>query len=287
LREQRRAGHLDDARVDIEVAEAPKLPGVSIFSGQQVPGSDVDMGDLLGQLFPGRRTRKSLPVGEARVQLLAEETARLVDEDTLQRQAVERVESQGIVFLDEIDKIAGREGSRGPDVSREGVQRDLLPIVEGTTVQTRYGAVRTDHVLFIAAGAFHVSKPSDLIPELQGRFPVRVELSSLTEDDFVRILREPTASLTRQAQALFATEGVTLRFTEDGLRAIARHAARVNERTEDIGARRLHTILETVLEDVSFAADARQGDEVVIDGARVDERLAAIVRDEDWSRYVL
>jgi ATP-dependent HslUV protease ATP-binding subunit HslU len=287
LREQLRAGHLDEREVEIEVTEPPKLPGVSIFSGQPIEGMDVNMSDLLGGLFPGKRKRKSLRLAEARAQLVTEETGRLVDEESLQRQAVLRVETQGIVFLDEIDKIAGREGGRGPDVSREGVQRDLLPIVEGTTVQTRWGAVRTDHVLFIAAGAFHVSKPSDLIPELQGRFPVRVELTSLNEDDFVRILREPTSSLTRQARALLATEGVTLRFTEDGLRAIARHAAAVNARTEDIGARRLHTILETVLEDLSFAAPDEAGSEVVIDAARVDERLAAIVRDEDWSRYVL
>ncbi|HEX3582839.1 MAG TPA: AAA family ATPase, partial [Thermoanaerobaculia bacterium] len=220
--------------------------------------------------------------------LIAEEAEKLVDQQSVSREAVERVEQSGIVFLDEIDKIAGRQNaSHGPDISREGVQRDLLPIVEGTTVNTKYGMVKTDHILFIAAGAFHVAKPSDLIPELQGRFPIRVELDSLTEDDFVLILREPKNALTMQYIALLGTEGVKLAFADDAIREIARYAATVNEKTENIGARRLHTILERLLDELSFDASDRSGEEITIDALYVQRVLADTVRDEDLSRYVL
>ena len=284
IRTQLKAGRLDDRTVEIEVVDAP--PGISIFGGQGPEGMDVD----LSSLFPGmpRRTkRKSVTVAEARGIFRAEESGKLLDDEAVKRTAIERVEASGIVFLDEIDKVAGREGGRGPDVSREGVQRDLLPIVEGTTVQTRWGAVRTDHVLFIAAGAFHVSKPADLIPELQGRFPVRVELSALGKDELARILTEPASSLTKQATALMLAEGVDLRFTPDGVEALADFAARVNAATEDIGARRLATVLETVLEETSFVAPEIAGTTVVVDAAVVTARLADIVRDQDYTRYVL
>jgi len=282
VRQQLRAGHLDDRRVDVEVTEKPQ--GLSIFGA----GMDsVDLSSLMPGLPLGRTKRKNVSLPEARGIFLEEEQAKLVDDEQVKRRAIERVESSGIIFLDELDKVAGREGSRGPDVSREGVQRDLLPIVEGTTVQTKWGPVRTDHILFIAAGAFHVSKPSDLIPELQGRFPVRVQLSSLRREDFVRILTEPDSALTRQAQALLATEGVSLEFTPDGIEALADAAWRVNEATEDIGARRLHAALETVLEETSFRADALAGKSVVVDAALVKEKLGPILADKDHSRYVL
>jgi ATP-dependent HslUV protease ATP-binding subunit HslU len=283
VRTQLRAGHLDERRVDVEVTEKP--PGIPIFGPGQEP---VDLSSMLPPGFmPRNRKRRSVSVAEAKRLLLEEEASSLVDDEEISRAAVERAQSQGIVFIDEMDKIAGREGRSGPDVSREGVQRDLLPIVEGTSVQTKWGAVRTEHVLFIAAGAFHVSKPSDLIPELQGRFPVRVQLASLTLEDFVRILSEPDSSLVRQHEALLATEGVSLRFTKDGIAAIAEIAARVNDSHEDIGARRLHAILETVLDEVSFAGSEMQGQEIVVDDALVRRKLDPILKDQDYTRYVL
>jgi ATP-dependent HslUV protease ATP-binding subunit HslU len=245
---------------------------------------DVNIKDLLPGLFGGRTRRRTLPVSEARQVLTQEEEARLVDQEKVARQAVERAQSSGIVFLDEIDKIAGREGGHGPDVSREGVQRDLLPIVEGTTVSTKYGPVRTDHVLFIAAGAFHVSKPSDLIPELQGRFPIRVELSSLQEEDLVRILTEPKSSLVSQYQALLGAEDITLRFTEGAIHELARIAMQVNRATEDIGARRLSTVLEAVLDEVSFETGPFS---VTIDVPEVRRKLEPLLQNQDLSRFIL
>ncbi|HEX8255950.1 MAG TPA: ATP-dependent protease ATPase subunit HslU, partial [Thermoanaerobaculia bacterium] len=244
--------------------------------------------DMMGGLFGGKTKRKKMRVGDARDILIQEEAEKLVDQQNVAREAIERVEQSGMVFLDEIDKIAGRQNAaNGPDVSREGVQRDLLPIVEGTTVNTKYGMVKTDHILFIAAGAFHVSKPSDLIPELQGRFPIRVELENLTENDFERILREPKNALTAQYVALLSTEGVTLSFSDDAVREIARFAAVVNDKTENIGARRLHTILERLLDELSFEASDMDGQQVTIDAAYVGRVLEGVVRDEDLSRYVL
>jgi ATP-dependent HslUV protease ATP-binding subunit HslU len=247
----------------------------------------VQFKDLMGQMFPRRTRKRRMKIPQARETFVAEEATRLVDMDQVRELAVERVEQAGIVFLDEIDKVAGGDAKHGPDVSREGVQRDLLPIVEGSTVQTKHGPVRTDHILFVAAGAFHVAKPSDLIPELQGRFPIRVELSSLTREDFVRILTEPRNSLVRQYVALLETEGVKLEFTEGGVRAIAEIAAQVNERTDDIGARRLHTIMEKLVEDVSFDAPDLEETTVVVDEALVRERLGPLAGDEDLSRFIL
>jgi len=248
----------------------------------------INMKDMLGNLFQGRTKQRRMRVDEALEYLLQEEEERLIDMDTVARAALERVESSGIIFLDEIDKIAGREsGGGGPDVSREGVQRDILPIVEGTTVNTRYGMVRTDHILFIAAGAFHVSKPSDLIPELQGRFPIRVELESLTIEDFKRILTEPKNSLVKQYIALLETEGIELSFTDDAIESLAQFAGRVNEQTENIGARRLHTILEKVLDEISFAGPDLEPKRQVIDAAYVSNMLQEIVKDQDLSRYIL
>ncbi|HEU5161503.1 MAG TPA: ATP-dependent protease ATPase subunit HslU, partial [Thermoanaerobaculia bacterium] len=258
-------GKLETREVEIDVKESG-FPSFEIFTNQGVEEMGVNMKDMLPNLFGGRTKRRKLPVSEARLILIAEESEKLIDQSAVAREAIERVEQSGIVFLDELDKIAGRESQHGPDVSREGVQRDLLPIVEGTTVNTKYGMVNTDHVLFIAAGAFHVSKPSDLIPEMQGRFPIRVELDSLSEEDFQRILREPRHALTRQYRELLKTEGVDLQFTDDAVAEIARFAAEVNRRTENIGARRLHTILEKLLDDVSFRADALSGETVVVDG---------------------
>jgi ATP-dependent HslUV protease ATP-binding subunit HslU len=289
LRRMLRQGLLDEREIEVELAEAPASPSLSIFTPQGVEEMGVQFKDLLGNLFPGRTRRRKLRVPAAREAFVAEEAARLVDADKVRETAVQRVEQAGIVFLDEIDKIAASAGGgkQGPDVSREGVQRDLLPIVEGSTVQTKHGAVRTDHVLFIAAGAFHVAKPSDLLPELQGRFPIRVELGTLSTADFVRILTEPDNALVRQYVALLETEGVTLEFREDGVRAIAEIAASVNSRTEDIGARRLHTVLERLLDEVSFDAPDLGGERIVIDGHFVRERLGALARDEDLSRYIL
>jgi len=280
-------GKLDEREIEVDVKEQ-QFPSFEIFTPQGVEEMGVNVKDMLPGLFGGRSKRKKMRIGEARELLVQEEAEKLVDQQNVAREAIERVEQSGIVFLDEIDKIAGRQSaSGGPDVSREGVQRDLLPIVEGTTVNTKYGMVKTDHILFIAAGAFHVSKPSDLIPELQGRFPIRVELESLTENDFERILREPKNALTTQYIALLGTEGVTLTFTDDSVREIARYAAIVNEKTENIGARRLHTILERLLDELSFDASEMGGREVVVDAAYVSRVLADVVRDEDLSRYVL
>jgi ATP-dependent HslUV protease ATP-binding subunit HslU len=280
-------GKLDEREIEIDVKEQNN-PSFEIFSAQGVEEMGINMKDMLPGLFGGRSKQKKIRIGDARELLIAEEAEKLVDQQSVSREAIERVEQSGIVFLDEIDKIAGRQSSaHGPDISREGVQRDLLPIVEGTTVNTKYGMVKTDHILFIAAGAFHVAKPSDLIPELQGRFPIRVELDSLTEDDFVLILREPKNALTMQYVALLGTEGVTLTFADDAIREIARYAATVNEKTENIGARRLHTILERLLDELSFDASDRAGEQITIDATYVQRVLADTVRDEDLSRYVL
>ena len=280
-------GKLEDREIEIEVKEGG-FPSFEIFSQQGVEEMGINVKDMMPGLFGGRTKRKKMRVGDARDILIGEEAEKLVDQQNVAREAIERVEQSGIVFLDEIDKIAGRQqASSGPDVSREGVQRDLLPIVEGTTVNTKYGMVKTDHILFIAAGAFHVSKPSDLIPELQGRFPIRVELESLTHEDFVRILREPKNALTTQYVALLKTEGVDLSFSDDAVQEIARFAATVNEKTENIGARRLHTILERLLDELSFEASEMNGVKVSIDAAYVQRVLADIVKDEDLSRYVL
>jgi ATP-dependent HslUV protease ATP-binding subunit HslU len=287
LRAQLRAGKLDNRVVEMEVREK-NFPTIEVAGPQGIEEMGINMKDMLGNLFQGRTKRRRMRVDEALEYLTMEEEERLIDMDTVARAALERVESSGIIFLDEIDKIAGREsGGGGPDVSREGVQRDILPIVEGTTVNTRYGMVRTDHILFIAAGAFHVSKPSDLIPELQGRFPIRVELESLSLEDFKRILTEPKNSLVKQYCALLATEGIELDFTEDGIDALARFAARVNEQTENIGARRLHTIMEKVLDEISFAGPDLEPKQQTIDAAYVGRALAEIVKDQDLSRYVL
>jgi ATP-dependent HslUV protease ATP-binding subunit HslU len=280
-------GKLDEREIEIDVKEQNN-PSFEIFSAQGVEEMGINVKDMLPGLFGGRSKRKMIRLGDAREILIAEEAEKLVDQQSVSREAIDRVEQSGIVFLDEIDKVAGRQtAAHGPDISREGVQRDLLPIVEGTTVNTKYGMVKTDHILFIAAGAFHVAKPSDLIPELQGRFPIRVELDSLTEDDFVLILREPKNALTMQYTALLGTEGVTLTFADDAIREIARYAATVNEKTENIGARRLHTILERLLDDLSFDASDRSGESVTIDAAYVQRVLAETVKDEDLSRYVL
>jgi ATP-dependent HslUV protease ATP-binding subunit HslU len=286
LRQQLREGKLDDRTVEIDVRER-NFPSFEIISNQGVEEMDVNLKDMLPNIFGQRTKKRKMKVNEAFEYLITEEEQRLVDMDQVTRMAIDRVEDAGIIFLDEIDKIAGREGGHGPDVSREGVQRDILPIVEGTTVNTRYGMVRTDHILFIAAGAFHVSKPSDLIPELQGRFPIRVELQSLTMDDFIRILTEPKSSLVKQYTALLETEGVKLEFTKDALEEIARFAFRVNEGTENIGARRLHTIMERVLDEISFSASDKKGEHFKVDAEYVGKMLADIVKDQDLSRYIL
>jgi ATP-dependent HslUV protease ATP-binding subunit HslU len=287
LRAQLREGKLDSRLVEMEVREK-SFPTIEVAGPQGVEEMGINMKDMLGNLFQGRTKRQRMRVDEALEYLIQEEEERLVDMDAVARAALERVESSGIIFLDELDKIAGRESSgSGPDVSREGVQRDLLPIVEGTTVNTRYGMVRTDHVLFIAAGAFHVSKPSDLIPELKGRFPIRVELDSLTLEDFKRILTEPKNSLVKQYRALLETEGIELDFTEDAIDALARFAVRVNEQTENIGARRLHTILEKVLDEISFEGPDLEPKRQLIDAEYVSRTISDIVKDQDLSRYVL
>ncbi len=286
LRQQLREGKLDDRTVEIDVRER-NFPSFEIISNQGVEEMDVNLKDMLPNIFGQRTKKRKMKVNEAFEYLITEEEQRLVDMDQVTRMAIDRVEDAGIIFLDEIDKIAGREGGHGPDVSREGVQRDILPIVEGTTVNTRYGMVRTDHILFIAAGAFHVSKPSDLIPELQGRFPIRVELQSLTMEDFIRILTEPKSSLVKQYTALLETEGVKLEFTKDALEEIARFAFRVNEGTENIGARRLHTIMERVLDEISFSASDKKGEQFKVDAAYVGKMLSDIVKDQDLSRYIL
>src|SRR6202045_824345 len=285
LRERLRAGKLDDRMVEVDVKERGPTFEVSTLGGMEE--MDINLKDVLPGLFGGRTRKRKMRVGEAMDYLVQEEEQKLVDMDQVTRIAIKRVERSGIIFLDEVDKIAGREGGHGPDVSREGVQRDILPIVEGTTVNTRYGFVRTDHILFIAAGAFHVSKPSDLIPELQGRFPIRVELKSLTAEDFLRILTEPKSSLVKQYTALLETEGVKLEFTPEALHEVARFAFRVNEGTENIGARRLHTIMERGLDGTSFEAPEKKGQEIKIDADYVRHMLADIVKDQDLSRYIL
>src|SRR5687767_720534 len=286
LRTQLRSGKLDNRLVEIEVREK-SFPTIEFAGPMGVEEMGINMKDMLGNMFQGRTKHRKMRVDEAMEYLMQEEEEKLIDMDQVARVAIERVESSGIIFLDEIDKIAGREGGQGPDVSREGVQRDILPIVEGTTVNTRYGMVRTDHVLFIAAGAFHVSKPSDLIPELQGRFPIRVELKPLTVDDFKRILTEPKNSLVRQYKALLGTEGVTLEITEDAIDEVANFAFKVNETTEDIGARRLHTILEKVLDEISFEGPDLKEKHQIVDADYVRKMLADIVKNEDLSRYIL
>ncbi len=286
LRQQLREGKLDDRMVELDVREK-SFPAFEIISNQGVEEMDVNIKDMLPNIFGQRTKKRKMKVSEAFEYLIQEEEQRLVDMEQVTRIAVERVENSGIIFLDEIDKIAGREGGHGPDVSREGVQRDILPIVEGTTVNTRYGMVRTDHILFIAAGAFHVSKPSDLIPELQGRFPIRVELQSLTIEDFIKILTEPKSSLVKQYTALLETEGLKLDFTTESLEEVARFAFRVNEGTENIGARRLHTIMERVLDEISFSAPDMKEKQVTVDGDYVRKTLADIVKDQDLSRYIL
>jgi ATP-dependent HslUV protease ATP-binding subunit HslU len=286
LRAQLRAGKLDERQIEIDV-QAQAGPMFEVFSGQGMEEVGINIKDMLANLLPGKTRRRRLKVGEARRLLAQEEAQKLVDVDEAVSQAIRRVEDSGIIFLDELDKVAGREGGHGPDVSREGVQRDLLPIVEGSTVTTKYGMVRTDHILFIAAGAFHVSKPSDLIPELQGRFPIRVELEPLTREDFVRILSEPQNALIRQYVELLKTEGVTLTFGQDAVEAVADIASTVNQRAENIGARRLYTVMEKLLEEVSFGAPDMQGQEVMIDAEYVRVRLAPVLKDEDLSRYIL
>ncbi|HEY0430693.1 MAG TPA: ATP-dependent protease ATPase subunit HslU [Pyrinomonadaceae bacterium] len=286
LRTQLRSGKLDSRLVELEIREK-NFPVIELAGPQGVEEMGINMKDMLGNLFQGRTKQRKMRVDEAIEHLMQEEEERLIDMDQVARAAIERVEVSGIIFLDEIDKIAGRESGHGPDVSREGVQRDILPIVEGTTVNSRYGMVRTDHILFIAAGAFHVSKPSDLIPELQGRFPIRVELESLTVEDFKRILTEPKNALIKQYQAMMATEEVVIDFTDDAVDAIANFAAKVNEHTENIGARRLQTIMEKLLEEISFEGPDLEPKQQRIDASYVDAMLSETVKDQDLSRYIL
>lgn len=286
LRTQLRSGKLDNRLVELEVREK-NFPVIELAGPQGIEEMGINMKDMLGNIFQGRSKRRKMRVDEAMEYLMQEEEERLIDMDQVARAAIERVENSGIIFLDEIDKIAGRESGHGPDVSREGVQRDILPIVEGTTVNTRYGMVRTDHILFVAAGAFHVSKPSDLIPELQGRFPIRVELESLTIEDFKRILTEPRNALIKQYQAMMETEGVSMEFTTDAIDSIANFAAQVNQQTEDIGARRLQTIMEKLLEEISFEGPDLDPKHQRIDATYVSDMLANTVKDQDLSRYIL
>src|SRR5688500_12979018 len=286
LRQQLRSGKLDNRLVELDVRER-NFPVIELAGPQGVEEMGINMKDMLGNLFQGRTKRRKMRVDEAMEYLMQEEEERLIDMDQVARAAIERVENSGIIFLDEIDKIAGRESGHGPDVSREGVQRDILPIVEGTNVNTRYGMVRTDHILFIAAGAFHVSKPSDLIPEIQGRFPIRVEMSSLTAADFVRILKEPKNALIKQYKALMRTEGIKLGFTDDAIREIANLACVVNESTENIGARRLHTIMEKLLEDISFEGPDLEPKSQRSAARYVESMLSETVKDQDLSRYIL
>ncbi len=285
LREKLRAGKLDERNVEIDVKE--RGPTFEIASNMGVEEMDINLKDMFSGMFGQRTKKRKMRVAEAIDYLVQEEEQKLIDMEQVTRIALERVERNGIIFLDEVDKIAGREGGHGPDVSREGVQRDILPIVEGTTVNTRHGFVRTDHILFVAAGAFHVSKPSDMIPELQGRFPIRVELKSLTEEDFVRILKEPKNALVKQYVALMDTEGIKLSFTDDAVCEIARFAAQVNQSSENIGARRLHTIMEKLLEEISFQGPDLKKKTVRVDAVYVRKQLAEIVKDQDLSRYIL
>ena len=286
LRAHLRAGRLDDRMVELETQQQA-MPMIEVLSGQGLEEMGIQLKDMLSNIMPSRTKRRRMRVGEARRVLIQEEAQKLVDMEDVVAHAIRRVENAGIVFIDELDKVAGREGGHGPDVSRQGVQRDLLPIVEGSSVTTKYGVVKTDHVLFIAAGAFHVAKPSDLIPELQGRFPIRVELDPLTRDDFIRILTEPRNALITQYVELLRTEDVTLTFTDDAVTTIAELAMRVNDAAENIGARRLYTIMEKLTEDISFDAPTLREKQITIDGAYVHARLAEIVRDQDLSRYIL
>ena len=286
LRALLRDGKLDDRVIEVEQTEQ-KMPVIEIFSSAGVEEMDMNIKDMFSNIFPKKTRRRKVKVPEAFQILTQEEAQKLVDMDKVVKDAVNRVEQSGIVFIDEIDKIAGRQAGQGPDVSREGVQRDLLPIVEGSTINTKYGMVKTDHILFIASGAFHIAKPSDLIPEFQGRFPIRVELEPLGEEDFVRILTEPENALTKQYKALLETEGIEIVFKDDAVREIASIAALVNDRMENIGARRLHTIMERVFEEISFDAPDMQEKQVVVDSAYVRERLSEILTDEDLSRYIL
>ena len=285
LRERLREGKLDERMVEIDVKDRPQTFEITTSAGIEEMG--INLKDMLPNIFGQKTRRRNMRVAEAMDYLVQEEEQKLIDMEQVTRVALERVETSGIIFLDEIDKIAGRESGHGPDVSREGVQRDILPIVEGTTVNTRYGFVRTDHILFIAAGAFHVSKPSDMIPELQGRFPIRVELKSLSVEDFIRILKEPKNALAKQYTSLLETEGIKLVFTDDALEEVAKFAARVNESSENIGARRLHTIMEKLLEEVSFEGPDLKKKSVKVDANYVRKQLAEIVKDQDLSRYIL
>ena len=286
LRAQLAEGRLDEREVEVDVPQK-SFPSFEVISGSSIEEIDINIKDMLPNLFQGRSRKRRVKVPEALDHLVQEEEQKLGDSESVGTAAVERVEQAGIIFIDEIDKITGREGGQGPDVSREGVQRDILPIVEGTTVNTKHGTVRTDHILFIAAGAFHVASPADLIPELQGRFPIRVELDSLETGDFVRILTEPRGSLVKQYMALLATEGITLTFKPDAVDRVAEFATLVNERSENIGARRLHTVMEKLLDEISFNAPELDEKTIVIDAAYVDRMLADIVNDEDLSRYIL
>ncbi len=286
LREQLHAGKLDARMIELDVQQRA-TPSFELVSGSNIEEIGVNLRDMLPGMFQGKNKRRKVSVPDALGILVDEEAQKLIDMDAVTKSAIERVEETGIIFIDEIDKIAGRDGGQGPDVSRGGVQRDLLPIVEGTTVHTKHGMVKTDHILFVAAGAFHVAKPSDLIPELQGRFPIRVELEALGKDDFVRILTEPRNALIKQYIALMATEGLTLVFTDDSIGRIAELAATVNERMENIGARRLHTVMERLLDEVSFHASELGGQSITIDAAYVDRMLADIVKSDDLSRYIL
>ncbi|OGP14219.1 MAG: HslU--HslV peptidase ATPase subunit [Deltaproteobacteria bacterium GWA2_54_12] len=287
LRALFREGKLDDKTIEVETTEQQKMPSIEILSSGGVEEMDMNLKDMFSNIFPKKTRKRKVRVPEAYEILIQEETQRLIDMEKVQHEAVERVEQSGIVFIDEIDKIAGRQSGASPDVSREGVQRDLLPIVEGSTVNTKYGMVKTDHILFIASGAFHVAKPSDLIPEFQGRFPIRVELEPLGEDDFIRILTEPENALLKQYQALLETEGIDVSYTDDGVREIASIATIVNDRMENIGARRLHTVMERVFDEISFDAPDMVEKKVVIDREYVTKRLSEIVKDEDLSRYIL
>lgn len=289
LREQLRNGELDERLVEIDITDR-STPMVDIIGGQGMEEMGVNFGDMLGNMFPKKTKRRKVKIGEAREYMLREEQENLIDMDTITRMAIDKVQQSGIIFLDEIDKIAGREtsgGGSGPSVSREGVQRDLLPIVEGTTVNTRYGMVATEHILFVAAGAFHVSKPSDLIPELQGRFPIRVELESLTIEDLKRILIEPKNSLIKQYQALLKTEEIDLEFTDDAIQTLAEMTAEINQYTENIGARRLHTLLEKLLEEISFLGNELENKHQLIDQKYVKEKLGGLVKNQDLSQYIL
>ncbi|MEI6126796.1 MAG: ATP-dependent protease ATPase subunit HslU, partial [Pseudomonadota bacterium] len=286
FRARLRAGKLNEKEIELEVTQQ-NTPVVEIFSASGLEEMDINIKDMFGNMFPKKTKKRKVKIPEAMDIIAREEAQKLIDMDKVTKMATQRVEQSGIIFLDEIDKIASRESGHGPDVSREGVQRDLLPIVEGSTVTTKYGMVKTDHILFIASGAFYVSKPSDLIPELQGRFPIRVELNSLSKEDFIRILTEPQNALIKQYIALMDTEGVKLVFQNDAIAKIAETATTVNEKTENIGARRLHTIMEKLLEDISFNAPEMQGQEVVITAAHVAERLDDLIKDEDLSRYIL